>query len=116
MTKTKTASGLIYEDIAIGDGETATSGKVVMVHYTGWLNNAARTRFDSSKLHGKPFTFPIGEGRVIAGWDEGVQGMRVGGTRMLTIPPELGYGAEGAVGVIPPNATLIFEVELLAVR
>lgn len=116
MTQTKTASGLIYEDIAVGGGETATKGQVAVVHYTGWLNNAARTRFDSSKLHGKPFSFPIGEGRVIAGWDEGVQGMREGGTRMLTIPADLAYGAEGAVGVIPPNATLIFEIELLAVR
>jgi len=116
MAETKTASGLIYEDIKVGDGDVATVGKVVLVHYTGWLNNAARTRFDSSKLHGKPFSFTLGEGRVIAGWDEGVQGMRVGGTRMLTIPPALGYGAQGAVGVIPPNATLIFEVELLAVR
>jgi len=116
MAETKTSSGLIYEDVQVGDGETATSGKIATVHYTGWLNDAAHTRFDSSKLHGKPFSFPLGEGRVIAGWDEGVVGMKVGGVRKLTIPSELGYGSEGAVGVIPPNATLIFEVELLAVR
>jgi FKBP-type peptidyl-prolyl cis-trans isomerase FkpA len=116
MAETKTASGLIIEDLQVGDGETVTKGKIAMVHYTGWLNDAARTKFDSSKLHGKPFSFPVGEGRVIAGWDEGVQGMKVGGVRKIIIPPELGYGAEGAVGVIPPNATLVFEVELLAVR
>lgn len=116
MAQTKTASGLIYEDLHVGDGAVATVGQVAMVHYTGWLDNAAHTRFDSSKQHGKPFSFPIGEGKVIAGWDEGVQGMRVGGLRKLTVPPDLGYGTQGAVGVIPPNATLIFEVELLAVR
>ena len=116
MAEIKTASGLSYEDVQVGEGEIVTVGKVATVHYTGWLTDAARTRFDSSKLHGKPFSFPVGEGRVIAGWDEGVQGMRVGGVRKLTIPPDLGYGAGGAVGVIPPNATLIFEVELLAVR
>jgi FKBP-type peptidyl-prolyl cis-trans isomerase FkpA len=111
-----TASGLIYEDIQIGDGDIAEKGKIALVHYTGWLNNAAHTRFDSTRLHNKPFSFPIGSGRVIAGLDEGVQGMRVGGIRKLIIPPQLGYGVEGAVGVIPPNATLIFEVELLAVH
>lgn len=116
MVETKTASGLVYEDLHVGDGDTATVGQVALVHYTGWLNNAAHTCFDSSKRHGKPFSFCLGEGRVIPGWDEGVQGMKVGGTRKLTVPPELGYGAQGAVGVIPPNATLIFEVELLAVR
>jgi FKBP-type peptidyl-prolyl cis-trans isomerase FkpA len=114
MTQTTTASGLSYEDVEIGEGEEAKVGTVAVVHYTGWLDDAAHTRFDSSKLHGKPFSFTLGEGRVIAGWDEGVQGMKVGGIRKLFIPPELGYGAEGAAGVIPPNARLIFEVELLA--
>lgn len=116
MTQVKTDSGLIIEDLRIGDGATASPGQVVTVEYTGWLDNPAHTRFDSSKLHGKPFSFQLGSGRVIAGWDEGVRGMRVGGLRKLTIPPELGYGEEGAVGVIPPNSTLIFEVELMAVR
>jgi FKBP-type peptidyl-prolyl cis-trans isomerase FkpA len=111
-----TASGLIYEDIQIGDGDIAEKGKIALVHYTGWLNNAAHTRFDSSRLQNKPLSFQIGSGRVIAGLDEGVQSMRVGGIRKLIIPPQLGYGADGAVGVIPPNATLIFEVELLAVH
>src|SRR5258705_13371942 len=100
----KKETGLIIDDLHVGDGETAVKGKVATVHYTGWLTDAAHTRFDSSKLHGKPFSFPVGEGRVIAGWDEGVPGMKVGGLRTLVIPPELGYGAEGAVGVIPPNA------------
>ena len=116
MAAVKTASGLAYEDEQVGDGDVAEKGKVVMVHYTGWLDDAAHTRFDSSKLNHKPFSFLLGGGRVIAGWDEGVQGMRVGGVRKLIIPPQLGYGAAGAVGVIPPNATLIFEVELLAVH
>ena len=111
-----TPSGLSYKDIKVGDGPSPTKGQTVTVHYTGWLDNAERTRFDSSKLHNKPFSFPLGEGHVIAGWDEGVQGMKIGGVRKLIIPPALGYGEEGAVGVIPPNATLIFEVELLAVR
>ncbi len=116
MKQITTASGLVYEDLQMGEGEAAVPGQVALVHYTGWLNNAAHTLFDSSKRHGKPFSFPLGEGRVIAGWDEGVQGMRIGGVRKLTIPPQLGYGAAGAAGVIPPNATLIFEVELLAIR
>src|SRR6476661_488327 len=111
-TKT-TASGLKYEDIKQGTGDVATAGKTVSVHYTGWLTNG--TKFDSSKDRGDPFEFPLGGGRVIKGWDEGVEGMKVGGTRKLTIPPELGYGSRGAGGVIPPNATLVFEVELLAV-
>jgi FKBP-type peptidyl-prolyl cis-trans isomerase FkpA len=108
-----TASGLKYQDIKEGTGEVATSGKTVSVHYTGWLTNG--TKFDSSKDRGRPFEFPLGGGRVIRGWDEGVQGMKVGGVRKLTIPPELGYGARGAGGVIPPNASLVFEVELLQV-
>ncbi|MFN0316217.1 MAG: FKBP-type peptidyl-prolyl cis-trans isomerase [Burkholderiales bacterium] len=110
---TTTASGLIIDDITEGAGETATSGQSVTVHYTGWLTDG--TKFDSSKDRDDPFEFDLGARRVIAGWDEGVQGMRVGGVRKLTIPPDLGYGARGAGGVIPPNATLVFEVELLGV-
>jgi FKBP-type peptidyl-prolyl cis-trans isomerase FkpA len=112
-----TASGLQFEDTIEGSGELAVAGQHVSVHYTGWLYNdgAKGAKFDSSKDRGDPFNFPLGGGRVIRGWDEGVQGMRVGGTRVLVIPPELGYGARGAGGVIPPNATLMFEVELLAV-
>jgi FKBP-type peptidyl-prolyl cis-trans isomerase FkpA len=117
---TTTANGLQYEDITPGDGVEAVSGKTVRVHYTGWLYDptADKTRgrkFDSSKDRGQPFHFRLGGGEVIKGWDEGVAGMKVGGTRVLTIPPELGYGARGAGGVIPPNATLVFEVELLGV-
>jgi FKBP-type peptidyl-prolyl cis-trans isomerase FkpA len=108
-----TASGLKYQDIKEGTGDVATAGRPVSVHYTGWLTNG--TKFDSSKDRGQPFEFPLGGGRVIRGWDEGVQGMKVGGVRKLTIPAELGYGARGAGGVIPPNATLVFEVELLKV-
>lgn len=108
-----TASGLKYQDVKEGTGDVATAGKTVAVHYTGWLTNG--TKFDSSKDRGQAFEFPLGGGRVIRGWDEGVQGMKVGGVRKLTIPPELGYGARGAGGVIPPNATLVFEVELLKV-
>src|SRR3954462_7750185 len=108
---TTTASGLTYEDVKVGTGEIATAGRTVSVHYTGWLTDGKK--FDSSKDRGKPFEFPLGGGRVIKGWDEGVQGMKVGGVRKLTIPPELGYGPRGAGGVIPPNATLVFEVELL---
>ena len=104
---------LIMEDLVVGNGAAATSGQKVTVHYTGWLTNG--TKFDSSKDRGDPFVFPLGKGHVIKGWDEGVQGMKVGGVRRLTIPPQLGYGARGAGGVIPPNATLVFEVELLAV-
>ena len=113
-----TASGLRYEDAKIGTGDEAVSGKTVDVHYTGWLNDEGRKgkKFDSSVDRGSPFSFPLGAGRVIKGWDEGVAGMRVGGKRTLMIPPELGYGARGAGGVIPPNADLIFEVELLNVK
>ena len=105
---------LKIEDTKIGVGAVAEAGKNVTVHYTGWLTNG--TKFDSSKDHGQPFTFPLGGGRVIKGWDQGVAGMKVGGVRRLTIPPNLGYGARGAGGVIPPNATLVFEVELLEVN
>jgi FKBP-type peptidyl-prolyl cis-trans isomerase len=110
----KTASGLQYWDIKAGTGATAAKGQQVRVHYTGWLANG--TKFDSSVDRGQPFVFPLGAGRVIKGWDEGVAGMKVGGKRQLRIPPELGYGAQGAGGVIPPNAILIFDVELLATQ
>ncbi len=106
-------SGLKYEDLVVGDGEEAITGNNVQVHYTGWLTNG--TKFDSSLDRNDPFRFPLGGGRVIRGWDEGVLGMKVGGKRKLTIPPQLGYGAAGAGGVIPSNATLVFEVELLAI-
>jgi len=108
-----TPSGLIVEDINIGEGAAAAAGQKVTVHYTGWLTNG--TKFDSSRDRNDPFVFPLGGGRVIKGWDEGVLGMKVGGKRKLTIPPALGYGARGAGSVIPPNATLVFEVELLGV-
>jgi FKBP-type peptidyl-prolyl cis-trans isomerase len=114
MAEITTASGLIYEDTVVGEGAEATAGQYVSVHYTGWLTNGKK--FDSSKDRNDPFAFPLAQRHVIAGWDEGVQGMKVGGTRKLTIPPELGYGARGAGGVIPPNATLIFEVELLDIQ
>ena len=110
---TTTASGLIYEELTVGGGAEAASGQHVTVHYTGWLTDG--TKFDSSKDRDDPFSFMLGAGHVIRGWDEGGAGMKVGGTRKLTIPPELGYGARGAGGVIPPNATLVFEVELLAI-
>jgi FKBP-type peptidyl-prolyl cis-trans isomerase FkpA len=113
-----TASGLQYEDTKVGSGAEATAGQNVTVHYTGWLQNAdgsAGKKFDSSKDRNDPFQFPLGAGHVIKGWDQGVQGMKVGGVRRLVIPASLGYGARGAGGVIPPNATLIFEVELLGV-
>jgi FKBP-type peptidyl-prolyl cis-trans isomerase FkpA len=113
MPSTRTASGLEIEDLKVGEGDTAAAGQHVTVHYTGWLTDGRK--FDSSKDRGDPFSFPLGGRRVIAGWDEGVQGMRIGGVRKLTIPPDLGYGARGAGGVIPPNATLVFEVELLGI-
>lgn len=109
-----TPSGLKYVDQTVGTGDVAVVGKNVSVHYTGWLENGKK--FDSSVDRGQSFSFPLGAGRVIKGWDEGVQGMKVGGKRKLTIPSDLGYGSRGAGGVIPPNATLIFDVELLGVR
>jgi peptidylprolyl isomerase len=111
-------NGLKYTDTKTGDGATATSGNKVSVHYTGWLyNNGAKgAKFDSSVDRGQPFQFTLGAHQVIAGWDAGVAGMKVGGKRTLIIPPELGYGARGAGGVIPPNATLMFDVELLEVQ
>ncbi len=109
-----TPSGLKYVDQVVGTGDAAVAGKTVNVHYTGWLENGKK--FDSSVDRGQPFSFPLGAGRVIRGWDEGVQGMKVGGKRKLTIPSDLGYGSRGAGGVIPPNAPLIFDVELLGVR
>jgi FKBP-type peptidyl-prolyl cis-trans isomerase FkpA len=110
-------ASLVTEDLVVGQGDAASSGQRVTVHYTGWLDNNGNkgAKFDSSRDRNEPFAFPLGRGQVIKGWDEGVQGMKVGGKRKLTIPPELGYGAHGAGGVIPPNATLLFEVELLAV-
>lgn len=114
MAEITTASGLTYEDTVVGDGAEAQKGDLVTVHYTGWLTDGSK--FDSSKDRNDPFQFPLGQRYVISGWDEGVQGMKVGGTRKLTIPPQLGYGARGAGGVIPPNATLVFEVELLATQ
>lgn len=109
-----TASGLRIVDLEVGSGAEATAGQTVVVHYRGTLDDG--TQFDASYDRGTPFPFPLGAGRVIKGWDEGVQGMKVGGKRKLVIPPDLGYGARGAGGVIPPNATLIFEVELLEVK
>lgn len=117
---TTTPSGLHCDDTVVGTGDVATAGQHVKVHYTGWLHDPAADKsrgrkFDSSKDRGDPFAFHLGAGQVIQGWDQGVQGMKVGGTRVLTIPADLGYGARGAGGVIPPNATLVFEVDLLAV-
>jgi FKBP-type peptidyl-prolyl cis-trans isomerase len=111
---TTTPSGLQHEDTVVGTGPEATAGKTVEVHYTGTL--ADGTKFDSSKDRGRPFSFKLGAGQVIKGWDEGVAGMKVGGTRKLVIPPNLGYGSRGAGGVIPPNAQLTFVVELLKVQ
>ena len=117
MPATTTPSGLIINDTLAGTGKTAAAGQKVSVHYTGWLffGGERGKKFDSSVDRGTPFEFALGAGQVIKGWDEGVQGMKVGGTRTLTIPPQLGYGAGGARGVIPPNATLIFDVELLEI-
>lgn len=109
-----TDSGLKYVDLVVGTGREAAVGNLATVHYTGWLTNGKK--FDSSVDRREPFSFPLGGGKVIRGWDEGVVGMKVGGKRKLTIPPQLGYGARGAGGVIPPNATLVFDVELLEVR
>ncbi len=113
-----TASGLKIEDTVVGTGKTPTRGQTCVMHYTGWLyeNGVKGKKFDSSLDRNEPFEFPIGMKRVIGGWDEGVSTMKVGGKRTLIIPPDLGYGARGAGGVIPPNATLIFDVELLDVK
>ena len=110
--------GLKYTDLKLGTGGEATSGKKVTVHYTGWLdqNGNKGNKFDSSVDRGQPFEFLLGVGQVISGWDKGVAGMKVGGKRLLKIPPQLGYGTNGAGNVIPPNATLLFEVELLGVK
>ena len=115
MAVVTTTSGLQYEDVTVGSGAEAKAGNYVSVHYTGWLyqDGVQGGKFDSSKDRGEPFMFPLGAGMVIKGWDEGVQGMKEGGARTLIIPASLGYGARGAGGVIPPNATLKFDVELL---
>jgi peptidylprolyl isomerase len=114
----KTATGLQYEDTKVGTGASPAKGQTCVMHYTGWLweNGAKGKKFDSSLDRGTPFSFPIGQGRVIKGWDEGVSTMKVGGKRTLLIPPDLGYGSRGAGNVIPANATLLFEVELLEVK
>jgi peptidylprolyl isomerase len=118
MTMTTTPSGLAYEDSAVGAGDSPKSGQTCVMHYTGWLweNGAKGKKFDSSVDRGRPFSFRLGVGQVIRGWDEGVASMKVGGKRTLLIPSELGYGTRGASGVIPPNATLVFEVELLELK
>ena len=118
MTFTTTPSGLQYLDTVVGEGAEAKAGVPVRVHYTGWLYNDGQqgAKFDSSVDRGQPFSFPLGAGHVIKGWDQGFAGMKVGGKRTLIIPPEMGYGARGAGGVIPPNATLKFDVELLGVN
>jgi FKBP-type peptidyl-prolyl cis-trans isomerase len=114
MNAVTTDSGLAYEDIKVGSGALCTGrGQTAIVHYTGWLEDG--TQFDSSRDRGKPFSFPVACGYVIPGWDEGVVGMQVGGVRRLTVPPQLGYGEKGAGRVIPPNATLSFEIELLEI-
>ena len=119
--ETNNMTELIKTDVKLGTGDLATAGKSVSVHYTGWLYDAAAAdhhgkKFDSSRDRNEPFVFPLGGGRVIKGWDIGVDGMKVGGQRTLTIPASMGYGARGAGGVIPPNATLVFDVELLGVH
>ena len=113
MSDLKT-NDLLIEELTVGNGTEATKGKMVSVHYTGWLTDGKK--FDSSLDRNDPFQFQLGAGYVIQGWDQGVQGMKIGGKRKLTIPSHLGYGARGAGGAIPPNATLVFEVELLGVR
>ncbi|HVT09470.1 MAG TPA: FKBP-type peptidyl-prolyl cis-trans isomerase [Polyangia bacterium] len=118
MAMTTTSSGLQYEDTQPGTGASPAKGQTCVMHYTGWLwvDGAKGAKFDSSVDRGRPFSFPLGQGRVIKGWDEGVASMKQGGKRTLLIPPELGYGARGAGGVIPANATLLFEVELLDIQ
>ncbi len=115
---TKTPSGLQYEDVKVGTGASPQKGQTCVMHYTGWLweDGAKGKKFDSSVDRGSPFSFPLGQGRVIKGWDEGVATMKVGGKRLLLIPADLAYGSRGAGGVIPPNATLLFEVELLEIK
>lgn len=113
---TQTPSGLVYNDEKVGEGVTPQKGQTVIVHYTGWLEKKDGTKFDSSVDRGEPFSFHIGKGEVIPGWDEGVGTMKVGGKRQLIIPANLAYGTRGAGGVIPPNATLVFDVELLGVE
>ena len=120
-TENNNVAQLIRQDDVVGTGAEAQSGQVVTVHYTGWLYDQTRpdrkgNKFDSSRDRNEPFSFNLGAGEVIRGWDEGVAGMKVGGRRTLTIPPDMGYGARGAGGVIPPNATLLFDVELLEVK
>jgi FKBP-type peptidyl-prolyl cis-trans isomerase FkpA len=120
-TENNSVAQLIRQDDVVGTGAEAQSGQVVTVHYTGWLYDQTRpdrkgNKFDSSRDRNEPFSFNLGAGEVIRGWDEGVAGMKVGGRRTLTIPPDMGYGARGAGGVIPPNATLLFDVELLEVK
>jgi FKBP-type peptidyl-prolyl cis-trans isomerase len=120
-TERTTVTQLIKQDTRVGTGTEAMAGRTVVVHYTGWLYDESRTdhkgaKFDSSRDRNEPFPFTLGAGEVISGWDQGVAGMKVGGQRMLTIPPDMGYGARGAGGVIPPNATLLFDVELLEVK
>ena len=120
-TENSSVTQLVRQDERVGTGAEAQSGRTVTVHYTGWLYDASRpdqrgAKFDSSRDRNEPFSFNLGAGEVIRGWDEGVAGMKVGGRRILTIPPDMGYGARGAGGVIPPNATLLFDVELLDVR
>ena len=118
MAMTTTPSGLSYDDTQPGTGASPATGQTCVMHYTGWLwvNDAKGAKFDSSVDRGRPFSFPLGQGRVIKGWDEGVASMQIGCKRTLLIPPALGYGGAGAGGVIPPNATLLFEVELLEVK
>ena len=116
--KTLTASGLTIIDNKVGSGASPKIGQTAVVHYTGWLNQDGKKgkQFDSSRTRGEPFEFPLGQGKVIPGWDEGVETMKVGGRRTLIVPPQLGYGAAGAGGSIPPNSTLLFDVELLDVK
>jgi len=115
---TLASNGLKYQDLKVGDGPSPKNGQTCVMHYTGWLWEGGEKgkKFDSSVDRGQPFEFALGMGRVIKGWDQGVETMKVGGKRLLLIPPQLGYGAKGAGGVIPPNATLLFEVELLGVK
>ncbi|HTY42936.1 MAG TPA: FKBP-type peptidyl-prolyl cis-trans isomerase [Thermoanaerobaculia bacterium] len=118
MKMTKTPSGLQYEDVKVGTGDSPKKGQLAVVHYTGWLweNGAKGKKFDSSVDRGQPITFPLGTGRVIKGWDEGLMTMKVGGQRILLIPPDLAYGSGGRPPVIPPNSTLMFEVELVGLK